>query len=98
MKTHNLKWVRLLLLCESEWLRVFFLVDVSSSRCRFLETGVLVFSLFLVDFNGTLRIHASPYCWVYSWSLAQHVTKLQQHMMRSSRGDLDKIGCASLRK
>ena len=34
---------------------------------------MLVFSFFSVDFNGTVRIRASPSFWVWSWSHAWHV-------------------------
>ena len=53
---------------------VSFSWSLSRDHC-FQETGVLVFSLFPVVFNGTACIRASPSCWVNSWSHPQHEKK-----------------------
>ena len=65
---------------HAEWLGgsdVDFCLLLVVSLC--LETGALVFFLFLVGFDGTARIRVSPSCWVNSWSHAKHVDTCAKH-------------------
>ena len=47
-----------------------------SPSCSCLRKDVPVVARFLVDFNGSARIRASPSCWVYAWTQVLHVKKV----------------------